>query len=168
MADEEILNIPPTADDGTIAGAALAPGEPADQSAGSDDVGSRNGGIPDVSSFGRRVDWSTQPLSPPKRLMEKRSYRAASRHANFGMTPRRFITLKESAPKPATPAPDPKKEAREARAARGVRRALWIIAIATAVNVGVAGLQWYELHRAYNPARQSVDAGGPVNRAALP
>ena len=54
------------------------------------------------------------------------------------------------------------------RAARGVRRALWIIAIATAMNVGVAALQWHELHRAYSPARQSVDATGAVNRAALP
>jgi len=84
------------------------------------------------------------------------------------MMPRRFVTLRESNPRLALPAPDTKKQAREASAARGVRRALWIIAIATAVNVGVAALQWYELHRAYGPARQSVNAAGPVNRAALP
>lgn len=185
MSDQEILNIPSTAGEGTTtigeattdtADSVVAPGERADQPASQDgaanELGSELTSDIGIASSSRHTNRSTRPLSAPKRRMEKLSYRAALRHGNDGMTPRRFMTLRESDQKrdsrPPPPAPDLKKEAREARAARGVRRALWIIAIATAINVGVAALQWQELHRAYSPVRQSVDTGSSVNRAALP
>jgi hypothetical protein len=160
MADQDILSIPSAPDEGTIPESTLAPGPSTEHAAGETD-GHGGLSVPSASNGNNR---SARPLPGSKSRPERQSYPAAIRHGNYGMTPRRFVTLRESDPKPTVSSPDPN---REARAARGVRRALWIIAIATAVNVGVAGLQWYELHRAYGPTR-SVDAAGLVNHAALP
>jgi hypothetical protein len=57
------------------------------------------------------------------------------------MIPRRFITLRESDPKKPT-AGDQDQETGETRIALSVKRATWIIALATAVNVALVGLQW--------------------------
>ncbi len=168
MADEDILNLPPAPDVGTVSESTLAPSASAEHSAAETDQPAETGeaaerGGSSITTAGNGKSRSPRPLPVSKRRSEER----AARHGNYGMTPRRFVTLRETDPKPAPTASDPNKETREARAARGVRRALWIIAIATALNVGVAGLQWYELHRAYGPSR-AVDAAGLVNQAALP
>jgi hypothetical protein len=116
-----------------------------------DDKGSTDAAI--VINHRPASDWPSLPLLITKRPA---SLRKPARATNHGMAPRRFIPLSSRAQKP-TPAQDEKKETRDARVARGTRRALWIIAIATAVNAGVAGLQWYEIHRV-SPARQASNA----------
>ena len=78
----------------------------------------------------------------------------AKRSANYGMTPRRFTPLGAMAQKPLAGVAAPGKDAPETRMARGIRRALWIIALAALVNAGVVALQWYEINKAYvSPAK---------------
>jgi hypothetical protein len=183
MADEDILNFSSAPDAGTIPESTLAPSASAEHSATemvetavpaepavsaepaapAEPVELTDHGTSVIATAGAGKSWSPRPMPVSKR----RPGGQAGRHGNYGMTPRRFVTLRESDPKPVLAAPNAKQEGSEARAARGVRRALWIIAIATAVNVGVAALQWYELHRAAG-ATHTADAVGTVNRASLP
>jgi hypothetical protein len=86
--------------------------------------------------------------------------RNGRRAANYGSTPRRFITLRERDQKSTPTLHDAKKEAGDTRIALGVKRALWIIALATLVNVGVAALQWHELNKASAPAKRTACAEG--------
>lgn len=186
MADEDILNLTSAPDAGAAPESPLAPSasaehsvveiveaavaaepavlvEPAASAEPAETTEITRHASPSVATAGNGKSWSHRPLPVSKR----RSGGQAVRHGNYGMTPRRFVTLRESDPKPVLAAPVANQEGSEARAARGVRRALWIIAIATALNVGVAGLQWYELHRTGGPTH-SVDAASTVNRASLP
>ncbi len=186
MADEDILNLQPAPDAGTIPESTLAPSASAEHFAAeiaeaavppepaisakpepepaepAETAEVTDHGSPGIAAAGNGKSWSPRPLPVSKRRPGQ-----AVRHGNYGMTPRRFVTLRESDPKPVLAAPNANQEGSEARAARSVRRALWIIAIATAVNVGVAALQWHELHRA-SSAAHTVDAAGTINRASLP
>jgi hypothetical protein len=192
MADEDILNFSSAPDAGTIPESTLAPSaaaedpaaeiveaavpaepavsvepevsaEPAAPAELGETAEVTDHGSPGKAAAGNGKGWSPRPMPISKR----RPGGQAVRHGNYSMMPKRFVTLKELYPKPVLAASDANKENSEARAARGVRRALWIIAIATALNVGVAALQWYELHRA-SSTTHTADAVGTINRASLP
>src|SRR5580704_11059796 len=79
------------------------------------------------------------------------------RSPNYGETPRRFITLRKSDPKQPTPY-DQEHDTREYRIARSVKWATWVVALVTAINVIVAGLQWKALLRADRTTRESFTA----------
>jgi hypothetical protein len=81
----------------------------------------------------------------------------APRAPNRDMIPRRFVTLRERDPKQPT-ARDQEQDARETRIALSVKRATWVIAVATAINVVVVGLQWRELEKAYEPIKIQSEA----------
>jgi hypothetical protein len=85
--------------------------------------------------------------------MEDTDIRNGKRIPNYGMAPRRFTPLGLHATKPPVSSAATKDDG-PSRIALGARRALWIIAIATLINAGVAALQWYEIDKAYSPAKK--------------
>jgi hypothetical protein len=82
------------------------------------------------------------------------------------VVPRRFVTLRECKPKQPIPN-DKNDDSGETRIALSVKRATWVIAVATAVNVVVVGLQWREMKSTGKQTDDLIEATKKLAEAAV-